>query len=229
MILIQTIKIMASFSAFVHFCAKQTGCDKGGLYAIQPRGLRGSPIKIGYSFNLLRRMADWEYNFPEGIDILAVARMNRPNDTHFHKRRVLQLAEALLKQELRQYVVAREEWVQPWAKAATLAAMRRLQLSLSPNLAGHFFDAAQIQAPWEHAFVPMGSGTRIRSAQPKAAPEPTTRRQAKEPLAPALWPCHLRRKGVEPKCEADALCHWEHSPRRRGRCVASKPAGAPAS
>ena len=90
-------------------------------------------------------MADWEYNFPEGIDILAVARMNRPNDTHFHKRRVLQLAEALLKQELRQYVVAREEWVQPWAKAATLAAMRRLQLSLSPNLAGHFFDAAQIR------------------------------------------------------------------------------------
>ena len=72
--------------------------------------------------------------------------MNRPNDTHFHKRRVLQLAEALLKQELRQYVAAREEWLQPWAKAATLAAMRRLQLSLSPNLAGHFFDAAQIKA-----------------------------------------------------------------------------------
>ena len=133
MILIQTIKIMASFSAFVRFCAKQTGCDKGGLYAIQPRGLRGSPIKIGYSFNLLRRMADWEYNFPEGIDILAVARMNRPNDTHFHKRRVLQLAEAWLKQELRQYVVAREGWVQPCAKAATLAAMRRLQLSPSPS------------------------------------------------------------------------------------------------
>ena len=35
--------------------------------------------------------------------------MNRPNDTHFHKRRVLQLAEALLKHELRQYVVARAE------------------------------------------------------------------------------------------------------------------------
>ena len=52
------------------------------------------PIKIGYSFNLLRRLAAWEYNSPEGIDILAVARMNRPNDTHFHKRRALQLAEA---------------------------------------------------------------------------------------------------------------------------------------
>ena len=102
-------------------------------------------------------MADWEYNYPEGIDILAVARMNRPNDTHFHKRRVLQLAEAVLKQELRQYVVAREEWLQPWAKAATLAAMRRLQLSLSPNLAGHFFDAAQIEAPWEHALVPSST------------------------------------------------------------------------
>ena len=127
---------MASFSEFVRFCSVRTGCDKGGLYAIQPRGLRGSPIKIGYSFNLLRRLSDWEYNYPEGIDILAVARMNRPNDTHFHKRRVLQLAEALLKQELRQYVAAREEWLQPWAKAATLAAMRRLQLSLSPNLAG---------------------------------------------------------------------------------------------
>ena len=128
---------------------------------------------------------------------------------------MLQLAEALLKQELRQYVAAREEWLQPWAKAATLAAMRRLQLSLSPNLAGHFFDAAQIQAPWEHALVP--SSTRGR---------PTTRRQRKEPPAPVLWPCHLRRKGVEPKCEADALCHWERAPRGRGRCVASTPAGA---
>ncbi len=152
------------------FCAARPGCDKGGLYAIQPRGLRGSPIKIGYSFNLLRRRSDWEYSYPEGIDILAVARMNRPNDTHFHKRRTLQLAEALLKHELRDHIVAREEWLQPWAKAATLAAMRRLQLSLSPNLAGHFFDAAQIKAPWEHALAPVGSGTRGRRAQPKAAP-----------------------------------------------------------
>ena len=100
------MKAMASFSEFVRFCSTRTGCDKGGLYAIQPRGLRGSPIKIGYSFNLLRRLSDWEYNYPEGIDILAVARMNRPNDTHCHERRVLQRAEALLKQELRQYVVA---------------------------------------------------------------------------------------------------------------------------
>ena len=120
---------MASFSEFVRFCSVRTGCDKGGLYAIQPRGLRGSPIKIGYSFNLLRRLSDWEYNYPEGIDILAVARMNRPNDTHFHKRRALQLAED------REHIVAREEWAQPWAKAATLAATRPLQHSLSPNLA----------------------------------------------------------------------------------------------
>ena len=81
---------------------------------------------------------------------------------------MLQLAEALLKRELREHIVAREEWLQPWAKAATLAAMRRLQLSLSPNLAGHFFDAAQIQAPWEPALVP--SSTQGRRAQPHAAP-----------------------------------------------------------
>ena len=191
---------MASFSEFVRFCSVRTGCDKGGLYAIQPRGLRGSPIKIGYSF------------------ILAVACMNRPNETHFRKRRAHQLAEALMKQELRQYVVAREEWLQPWAKAATLAAMRRLQLSLSPNLAGHFFDAAQIQAPWEHALVP--SGTRGRRAQPNAA---ATTRRRKGPPTPVVWPCHLRRKGVEPKCEADALCHWERAPRGRGRCVVGAP------
>ena len=144
----------------------------------------------------LRRLSDGEYKYPEGIDILAVARMNRPSDTHFHKRRVLQLAEA----------------------------MRRLQLPLSPNLAGHFFDAAQIQAPWEHALVP--SGTRGRRAQPSAA---ATTQRRKEPPAPVVYPCHLRRKGVEPKCEADALCHWERAPRGRGRCVASTPAGAPTS
>ena len=196
---------MASFSEFVRFCSTRTGCDKGGLYAIQPRGLRGSPIKIGYSFNLLRRLSDWEYNYPEGIDILAVARMNRPNDTHFHKRRVLQLAEALLKQELRQYVVAREEGLQPWAKAETLAAMGRLQLSLSPNLAGHFYEAAQIQ-----------TGLRS-SAAPAASPLENTRQRQAPPA-----PCHLRRKGVEPRCEADELCRWERAPRRgRGKCVAT--------
>ncbi len=32
--------------------------------------------------------------------------MNRPNDTHVHKRRALQFAEALLKRELREHVVA---------------------------------------------------------------------------------------------------------------------------
>ena len=124
---------MASFTEFVRFCAARPSCDKGGLYAIQPRGLRGSPIKIGYSFNLLRRLANWEYSYPAGVDILAVARMNRPNDTHFHKRRALQLAEALLKHELQQHVLAREERLQPSAKAETLAAMRRFQLSLSPK------------------------------------------------------------------------------------------------
>ena len=196
---------MASFTEFVRFCAARPGCDKGGLYAIQPRGLRGSPIKIGYSFNLLSRLATWEYSYPEGIDVLAVARMNRPNATHFHKRRALQLAETLLKHELREHVVAREEWLQPQAKAATLAAMRRLQLSLSPNLAGHFFDAAQIAG-------------RRRAGGADVEPAPTRRREPE----PVSWPCHLRYKGVEPKCEADALCRWERSPRPhgRGKCVA---------
>ena len=212
---------MASFSEFVRFCSVRTGCDKGGLYAIQPRGLRGTPIKIGYSFNLLRRLSDWEYNYPEGIDILAVARMNRPNDTHFHKRRALQLAETLLKQELRQYVAARG--------MATAVGQGRDVGGHAPHrsrhLAGDFFDAAQIKAPWEHALV--ASGTPGRRAQPKAVP--TMRRQRHEPLAPVLWPCHLRRKGVDPKCEADALRHWERSPLGRGKCVESRPAGAQTS
>ena len=212
---------MASFPEFVRFCAARPGCDKGGLYAIQPRGLRGSPIKIGYSFNLLRRLAAWEYSYPSGIDILAVARMNRPNDTHFHKRRALQLAEALLKHELREHVLAREEWLQPWAKAETLAAMRRLQLSLSPNLAGHFFDAAQIKAgPRERRAGEVHTDLHVKPAAPRPQP---TRRQRREPPVPVLWPCYLRHKGVEPKCEADALCRWERSPRPRGRgkCVAT--------
>ena len=226
---------MASFTEFVRFCAARPGCDKGGLYAIQPRGLRGSPIKIGYSFNLLRRLTAWEYNYPFGIDILAVARMNRPSDTHFHKRRALQLAEALLKHELRDHIVAREGWLQPGAQAATLAVMRRLQFSRGPNLAGHFFDAAQINAPWErHRGEPgrSGKGTRPHRrglrAEPHAAPDAsaTVRRQQGEPPAPAQWPCQLRRKGVEPKSEADALRHWERSPqpRGRGKCVATTPA-----
>ena len=212
---------MASFPEFARFCTARPGCDKGGLYAIQPRGLRGSPIKIGYSYDLLRRLAAWEYSYPSGMSILAVARMNRPNDTHFHKRRALQLAEALLKHELREHVVAREEWLQPQAKTELLAAMRRLQLSLSPNLAGHFFDAAQIKAPRER------QAGDPHTAPPAAPPAKPTRRQQRVQELPVHWPCHLRHKGVEPICEADALCRWERSPqpRGRGRCVAT---GAPA-
>ena len=33
-------------------------------------------MKIGYSFNLLHRMDDWEDSCPEGVDIFAVAQMN---------------------------------------------------------------------------------------------------------------------------------------------------------
>ena len=61
---------MASFPEFVRFCVARPGCDKGGLYAIEPRGLRGSPIKIGYSFNLLRRLAAWEYSYPKVLTSL---------------------------------------------------------------------------------------------------------------------------------------------------------------
>ena len=114
---------MASFSEFVRFCSARTGCDKGGLHAIQPRGLRGSQnISFIISTLCLRRLSDWEYNYPEGIDILAVALTNRPRDTHFHKRRLRQLAEARLKQELRQYVVAMEErrWLFPLFSVAAV-------------------------------------------------------------------------------------------------------------
>ena len=142
--------------------------------------------------------------------------MNRP--THFHNRHALQLAEALLKHELRAHVVARNEWLQPWAKAATVAAMRRLQLSLSPNLAGRFFDAAQIKAPWErHPWTPMGSGKDAREhardlrAQPHAAPavSATTRRKALP--APALPPsAQGRRAEVRSGCPVPlgAVAAW---------------------
>ncbi len=129
---------MVSYPEFVRFCQGRA-CEKGGLYAIQPVGLAGAPIKIGYAYNLLQRLATWHYAYPQGIKILAVARMNRPNDTHFGKRRVLQLAEAALKYELKRYVIARDEWMHPSAKGKILEAMRRLQRSLSPNLREHFY------------------------------------------------------------------------------------------
>ena len=101
---------MVSYPEFVRFC-RGRACEKGGLYAIQPNGLAGTPIKIGYAFDVLQRLAMWHYAYPHGINILAVARTNRPNDTHFGKRRALQLAERALKHELRDYVVARDEWM----------------------------------------------------------------------------------------------------------------------
>ena len=47
---------MVSYPEFVRFCQGRA-CAKGGLYAIQPVGLAGSPIKISYAFNLLQRLA----------------------------------------------------------------------------------------------------------------------------------------------------------------------------
>ena len=132
---------MASYARFAEFC-KGRHCDKGGLYAIQPVGLEGRPIKIGYARNLLQRLATWHYAYPYGIAVLAVSRMNRPNETHYGKRRTLQLAESALKRDLKRHLVAREEWMHPSAKGEILAAMRRLQLSLSPNLREHFYDFA---------------------------------------------------------------------------------------
>ena len=55
---------------------RSAGLDQGGLYATHTRRLRGSPIKIGYSLNFLQCMIDWEDSCPEGVDILAVAKMN---------------------------------------------------------------------------------------------------------------------------------------------------------
>ena len=117
--------------------------------------------------------------------------MNPPNDTHFHKRRVLQLAEQTLKHELRDFVVARDEWMHPAAEARILETMRRLQRSLSPNLKKHFYDFAS--TPSVLTSVHAGAG-------------------------PPTVPCHSRRKTVSPRCEDDPGCDWQKA-RPRGRCV----------
>lgn len=117
---------------------------EGGLYAIQPVGLAGEPIKIGYAHNLLQRLAAWHYAYPQGIKILAVARMNRRNNTHFSKRRVLQLAGAALKYGLKHDVVARDEWMHPSTKGKILETMRRLQRSRCPKLKEHFCDFSPV-------------------------------------------------------------------------------------
>ena len=166
---------MASYHQFVRFCQGRA-CEKGGLYAIQPVGLAGDPIKIGYAHNLLQRLAAWHYAHPQGIKILAVARMNRPNDTHIGKRRVLQLAEAALKYELKRYVVARDEWMHPSAKGKILETMRRLQRSLSPNLREHFYAFEQ------------------EAAAPPSAASLKQGLLATAMIHPILKPCHSRRK-----------------------------------
>ena len=191
---------MASYHEFVRFCQGRA-CEKGGLYAIQPVGLAGAPIKIGYAHNLLQRLAAWHYAYPQGIKILAVARMNRPNDTHIGKRRVLQLAEAALKYELRDFVFARDEWMHPSAKGKILETMRRLQRSLSPNLREHFYAFEQ------------------EAAAPPVAASLKQGLLATAMIHPAVKPCHSRRKTVPPRCEDDPGCVWEKA-RPRGRCVA---------
>ena len=195
---------MVSYPDFVRFCQGRA-CEKGGFYAIQPVGLAGAPIKIGYALNLLPRLASWDYVYPQGINILAVARMNRPNDTHFGKRRTLQLAEAALKQELKHYVVARDEWMHPSAKGKILETMRRLQRSLSPNLKEHFYDSRTMATPPEPSL--FASATIHTLSRTRAG------------IVLPTVSCHTHRKTVPPKCEDDPSCVWERA-RLRGRCAA---------
>jgi|GEM_PF-4505370 len=75
---------MASFKQFFDF-GKNTNANvrKAGLYAIQPEKYEGEPpIKVGYSRNLLGRMATYQNVYPQGIKIHMLGRVPARDDVH---------------------------------------------------------------------------------------------------------------------------------------------------
>ncbi len=115
-----------------------------------------------------------------------------PNETHYGKRRTLQLAERALKRDSKRHLVAREEWMHPSAKGEILVAMRRLQLSLSPNLREHFYD---FEGPGPAAAV---CSARRKTVAPRCESDPA-----------CVWePARPQGRCVPRVCLSDPLLLW---------------------
>jgi len=161
---------MASFAEVARFDRRRPDVDlqKGGIYALQPHIIAPpAPIKIGYSDNLIARMAQYHQSYPFGFDILALARANRRNPAFIRDRSDAVLAEDMMKRALVDARAHGTEWMRGDRKEEVLSAFREAHKKYAGDgpLATKIYSGADMR---HHATAP--SEKRLRGKQPPPAP-----------------------------------------------------------
>lgn len=105
---------MASFAEVARYNRMTPNVDltKGGIYAIQPHVITPpAPIKVGYSANLLGRLAQYHQMYPYGYDILALGRTNTRDTNYVRVRDDALLAESDMLRNLHDFRAYGKEWM----------------------------------------------------------------------------------------------------------------------
>lgn len=103
---------MATFTEFGRFCRKTNiGCDKSGLYAIQPNPIKNPPIKVGMAYNLIDKMRRYDQSYPYGYKILGVARIASADPKFAMSRDILPVAEKHMLSLLKDDKAHKKEWM----------------------------------------------------------------------------------------------------------------------
>ena len=124
---IVVLREMASFAEVGRYNRNTPGVDltKGGIYAIQPHVIAApAPIKVGYSGNLMSRMAQYHAMYPYGFDILALGRTNTRNMAYSRNRDDAILAESHMLRSLHDYKAYGKEWMDGSRLTEVLAALK---------------------------------------------------------------------------------------------------------
>lgn len=116
---------MATFTEFGRFCKKTNfGCDKSGIYAIQPNPIQKPPIKVGMAYSLIDKMRRYDIAYPYGYKILGVARVPSRDPNFAMSRDLLPTAEKHMLDLLKTQKAHKKEWMRSEAANEVDAALK---------------------------------------------------------------------------------------------------------
>tara|TARA_Y100001963_G_scaffold153161_1_gene239399 strand:- start:552 stop:1115 length:564 start_codon:yes stop_codon:yes gene_type:complete len=122
-------------------------CKKGGVYLLQPNPIPDPPLKLGWAFNLERRLLDYHEAYPHGFKIHAIAQERVP-DIHFdqHGPNFAKLAEGKALVKLAGEIAFRKEWLKSTAKAKAQKAIREIHAAQNGDnaLAPFYFPGSKM-------------------------------------------------------------------------------------
>ena len=115
----------------------------GGLYLIKPTEFRRDIMKIGCSNDIYSRLLTWNYSFPFGIEIIAVARIRR-RSLFWRDWDPVHRAEEILKVNFSNYKARglwgqKTEWLRGETEERVVETMHKLSQDFGPRMAHLFF------------------------------------------------------------------------------------------